>query len=385
MKRIAFGIFTWAATERRSQRYGYFYPDYTNWAENMLQQVKPEIDLEGMSPLLGQRVRITVNVLEARESGHAGDRAIGIFPSMPEAGQIIDIGVGVLDLLQLDYWTPCGWAIGLQPGDGREEYWIDPAILYRLHDQTVEIYAEVTTDDFSPVPTVDRKVKTGVIDNGDGTIQYVGPPAPQGLRVLPNFTPLGDGMFSVEPPKEGEVFEVLLINEEPRLESTHDSLTRMGMTIIDSILDDAHKRPRAEIPNRGPIAAADFLPAPSTVNTEKDHFWNAFGNSETEVSAQWLCLLAQQNGDWRPFTLQDIQSLYRKTHKSPFGFNQLIDRGVAYSSRGRYLTGGGWIVPQGDLFLFTEEFVLRCYFSSNEMKAQLADRFPEDAEPRQYY
>jgi hypothetical protein len=42
-------------------------------------------------------------------------------------------------------------AVVLRPGDPRDELWIDPRKLYRLHDQTVELLIEETEDAFSSV------------------------------------------------------------------------------------------------------------------------------------------------------------------------------------------------------------------------------------------
>jgi len=37
-------------------------------------------------------------------------------------------------------------------------------------------------------------------------------------------------------------------------------------------------------------------------------FWDAFGNTETEVSARYLVKMAQRHGSWRPFTLDEIEA-----------------------------------------------------------------------------
>jgi hypothetical protein len=40
----------------------------------------------------------------------------------------------------------------MAPGDGRKERWIDPRKLCRLHNQTVELSVEETTDAFDVAP-----------------------------------------------------------------------------------------------------------------------------------------------------------------------------------------------------------------------------------------
>lgn len=134
-------------------------------------------------------------------------------------------------------------------------------------------------------------------------------------------------------------------------------------------------------PNRGKIAARSFKPAPADIDTEAGHFWNAFGHHETEVSAKWLCRLAQIKGGWLPFTRDEIEKLYLYS----FTFNRLIEPGTGYGRPGeKYLTGGGWIVEMDGLLHFTEEFVTRCFLSSNNKSEELRERYPEEKEPREY-
>ena len=151
-------------------------------------------------------------------------------------------------------------------------------------------------------------------------------------------------------------------------------------------IEDASTRPlHPNVPDRGPLAPSGFSPKPSEIKMD-GHFWNAFENNETEISAWWLVELARKHGDWRPFTREEIEQFYGQKHKDGFTFNRLIERGVGYGMPGqRYLTGGGWIVPRDGLLHFTEEFVMRCYLSSNDKKEELNSRFPESAEPREYF
>lgn len=98
--------------------------------------------------------------------------------------------------------------------------------------------------------------------------------------------------------------------------------------------------------------APDDIPTP-----EGGHFFDAFGNYETEISARWLVRFAKQRGKgWEPFTLPEIEKFYNEDGGyQGFRFNNLIP--------------GGWIVevPKGtvgveeDTFHFTEEFITRCH------------------------
>lgn len=130
------GIFTWDGKERHSDRYGAFAIDVGSYDENS------RFEAAGWDAppanLAGTVCRITVRVLEARESGHIGDMFRGISPSKPDVGEIVDLGRGRL------FVEDCRFsigkvAVGLLPDDGRSTDWFDPRKLYRLHDQTVEV------------------------------------------------------------------------------------------------------------------------------------------------------------------------------------------------------------------------------------------------------
>lgn len=127
------GIFTWNGRERRSDRYGVFALDKTDdagWSEHP-------------SALTGLQCHITVEVIEARESGHIGDFFRGIFPEKPEVGEVIDLGTGELFIEPWAYAT----GVGLRPADpDQTSDWLDPRKLYRLHDQTVRVTITPTED-----------------------------------------------------------------------------------------------------------------------------------------------------------------------------------------------------------------------------------------------
>jgi hypothetical protein len=89
-------------------------------------------------------------VVESRPSGHAGDLFRKILP--PEqptpVGTVIDLGEGELFVWHEndDGFPTGGIHIGLRPDDGRKTDWFDPNLLYRLHDQTLEIFIEPISD-----------------------------------------------------------------------------------------------------------------------------------------------------------------------------------------------------------------------------------------------
>lgn len=197
MKKIGFGIFSWNANERRSNRYGSFglhQSDYNNKVKAVT-----DVSKDVCQEMIGKRVHITCKVIESRESSHFGDMFLQILPTKPDVGEIVDLGVGIFDLLEDE---GVAITIVLKPGDNRKELWIDPRKLYRLHDQTVEVYAEETSDDFTPVADL-NSAEEGAISNGDGSFQVKGVNVEDpNFRIYPNVDKIGDGMFCIGFPTE---------------------------------------------------------------------------------------------------------------------------------------------------------------------------------------
>lgn len=139
MQKVGQGIFTWGGSERRSDRYGNFHldvRDYSNTATAIA-----ELDLAALRPLEGQRVGLVCRVRENRASGHIGDLFHGIYPTMPEVGEEIRLGPGILRIGLVKAWDrTVTTSIGLEPADGRGHLWLDPRALFRLHDQTVDLF-----------------------------------------------------------------------------------------------------------------------------------------------------------------------------------------------------------------------------------------------------
>lgn len=202
------GIFTWNGSERRSDRYGSFVLSGADY--NQTTSCSPKLDFEALQPFLGRRVRLTCKVLETRPSGHIGDLFLGIKPSTPEVGDLIELGVGHVTT------APCGWSepvscVILQPEDDRQKFWMDPRILYRLHDQTVELYAEATEDPCHPAPVFEAA--TGMKSTGevDPYFQVKNVDLEAIDRILPAFESLGEGLFTEKSPRlEGEDMEYIL-------------------------------------------------------------------------------------------------------------------------------------------------------------------------------
>lgn len=214
MELIASGIFMWSASERRGRRYGYIYNADTNYNSDV--KVEPKTLVDVMSKFEGKRVRFIAKVIENRQSGHAGDLFCypRMFPVMPEAGEEIVVGIGTFSTTS-DPDTVAGSAdniaFGVIPSDGRDYFWIDPRVIYRLHDQTVELYVEETTEADLPLSdVVDEAVEGKVISNGDGSFQVVGKKIPKEMKLAKKLTRLGEGCFMLSNDyQQGEEIEVL--------------------------------------------------------------------------------------------------------------------------------------------------------------------------------
>jgi hypothetical protein len=208
MLTIGTGIFTWDSLERRSRRYGYFVLNRQNYDCN--ESAPAIVNQAWLNEHEGQRVRLMATVVAARPSGHAGDAFLGLLPAQPKEGEKLLIGVGILR------GTYCSWSdmpqIGLEPTEEpRAELWLDPRILYRLHDQTIVLAAESTADHDHPSPDLTFK-ESGAISNGDGTFQASGSGYVNGVRILPSIESIPDmhGAFTIAPqddPGEGMYLE----------------------------------------------------------------------------------------------------------------------------------------------------------------------------------
>lgn len=104
------------------------------------------------------------------------------------------------------------------------------------------------------------------------------------------------------------------------------------------------------------------------------HFFDAFDNMETEISAKWIVKFAQARArGWAPFSYEDINGFYSRTIKDGYRFNRLVNpemvppslaRAFAGIIEPRVPVGGGWIVKIDELYYITDEFVRRCFKSS---------------------
>lgn len=96
-----------------------------------------------------------------------------------------------------------------------------------------------------------------------------------------------------------------------------------------------------------------YVVQPGHINT-KEHFWDAFGNSETEISARLIVSLCQKKGGWIPFTQEEID----KHTNQNFYFNRLCDSWEPKDDRNYVILG------EDGKYRVTHEFIAACFKSS---------------------
>ena len=90
---------------------------------------------------------------------------------------------------------------------------------------------------------------------------------------------------------------------------------------------------------------------PSNIDASQ-HFWDAFGNYETEVSAQWIVRFCQDRDSWGPFHYDELNSFCKANgHKGgDYWFNCLVHEGFLHRKM--------------SLYIITHRFICRCYEAS---------------------
>lgn len=116
---------------------------------------------------------------------------------------------------------------------------------------------------------------------------------------------------------------------------------------------------------------SNFQIQPDDIDTPPGgHFWGAFDNTETEVSARYVVRLCKRKGGWHPFSHDEIERFYNESGHRGFSFNRLIRPGTAfYILKGRVLEGGGWIIEIDGLYYVTDDFIFRCFQSTQVKKS----------------
>ena len=197
MSRIHFasGIFTWWGEERRTDRYGSFVLENKNHNGDASSQI---ILNKEYKDFVDKKVKITAIVKENRESGHLGDVFLNITPSKPEVNEEIVLGIGCFKTEDCS-WSENKLQFVLFPDDGRSVFWFNPEILYRLHDQTVDMYIEETEEAFSTPYSNNESKEEGFL-NEDNSFQVK--THKDKINIQPKMERIEDGLFVVSFPKK---------------------------------------------------------------------------------------------------------------------------------------------------------------------------------------
>ena len=132
---IGTGALTWRREERLTDRYGSVMMDTHSSFDQQIAD-KATLYLATIKKYCGQYGQLVCEVLETRKSTHIGDLHRDIKPSTPEVGDMITLGTGKLFHEHRDGVDNVG-LVG-----NRETDWLNPRMLYRVHEQTVNLYFE---------------------------------------------------------------------------------------------------------------------------------------------------------------------------------------------------------------------------------------------------
>lgn len=133
MTAVGRGWLTWPRVERVGDRYGCV----------MLMEHDGQTPASIDTGLAGQRGRLVAKVTARGLSAHIGDLFRGIapprsLPEVPPVGSEHELGQGTV-FYESTEGIRC---IGLQPDVERDADWLNPHMLYLLHEQCVELRLE---------------------------------------------------------------------------------------------------------------------------------------------------------------------------------------------------------------------------------------------------
>lgn len=131
------GILNWSRSERVTDRYGTVHLTQ----EAMVDPMNGNLGYVPMDtrPYVHKHGNLVAIVKQNRHTPHCGDLFRGIYPPDPPVaiGTQLTLGSGTLfEEINDDG----GFCVGLKPDKKRDSDWLDPEVLYQLHNQTVELY-----------------------------------------------------------------------------------------------------------------------------------------------------------------------------------------------------------------------------------------------------
>lgn len=124
---LARGVLNWSSIERISDRYG---------------TINLDKECAQVRNFVGTRGRLIVKVAGVRPVVHIGDMLRGLNSSVPELGDVYELGHGELFVEEYNSSGMTVTNIGVRPEDEREFDWLDPNKLYKVHNQFVSLWFE---------------------------------------------------------------------------------------------------------------------------------------------------------------------------------------------------------------------------------------------------
>lgn len=134
---LGVGYLQWPPEERRSDRYGCVRLFIDNPARGYVRDAELRI-LDFPSVPESIYGKLIAKVLATQKSSHIGDLIRRIFPKTPRVGEVLELGEGMLFVTRDEH----GALVGLKPLEDRGNDWLNPKVLYRLHDQKVNLRFE---------------------------------------------------------------------------------------------------------------------------------------------------------------------------------------------------------------------------------------------------
>lgn len=134
------GVLDWPNMERVSDRYGVVDLKHEPHGDTCV------IFDDVTAPTHGTLVAVVLDVLD--EWAYEDRNGIGALYQRPAANEAITLGTGTLFTEEFDSMhgdRPGRILIGVRPDDGRDERWLNPAELSRVHNQRVRLEFHPTT------------------------------------------------------------------------------------------------------------------------------------------------------------------------------------------------------------------------------------------------
>lgn len=133
---LGIGVLTWDGEERRSDRYGsvMILDPHAPHAHNAARGATARfMHFVAEDRIIGVSGTLAVEVIEVRESEHVGDLFRGFRPGGAVVGETLTLGHGKL------FKNAWGSSMGVEPADGRDADWLNPKLLYRVHECVVRL------------------------------------------------------------------------------------------------------------------------------------------------------------------------------------------------------------------------------------------------------